>query len=127
MGILFGILLIALAGQKVLETTRGGDRDRSGAAILAVAVALMVIGYIGLFFGRLIKAGVARQREFLADASAVQFTRQAGGIAGALKKIGALEQGSKLEAKKAEEVSHMLFGDGIGYSALFATHPPLVD
>jgi Zn-dependent protease with chaperone function len=127
MGILFGILLIALAGQKVLENTRGGDRDRGAGAILGVAIALMVIGYIGLFFGRLIKAGVSRQREFLADASAVQFTRQPTGIAGALKKIGGLAEGSHLAAAKAEEVSHMLFGDGVGYSALFATHPPLVE
>jgi len=124
MGTLFGILLIALAGQKVIENARGSSKD--GWPIFAAALALMIIGYVGLFFGRLIKAGVSRQREFLADASAVQFTRQASGIAGALKKIGALQAGSKLEAKEAaEETSHMLFGDGIGYSALFATHPPL--
>jgi Zn-dependent protease with chaperone function len=124
MGTLFGILLIALAGQKVIENARGSSKD--GWPIFAIALSLMIIGYVGLFFGRLIKAGVSRQREFLADASAVQFTRQASGIAGALKKIGALEVGSKLEAKEsAEEVSHMLFGDGVGYSQLFATHPPL--
>jgi len=127
MGTLFGILLIALAGQKVLENFRGGGRDGKAGAIVAVAIALMVIGYIGLFFGRLIKAGVSRQREFLADASAVQFTRQASGISGALKKIAALEVGSKLTTSGTEEVSHMLFGDGCGLSGMFATHPTLPD
>jgi Zn-dependent protease with chaperone function len=123
MGTLFGILLIALAGQKVLQNMRGDSKDSW--PILLAALALMLIGYVGLFFGRLIKAGVSREREFLADASAVQFTRQATGIAGALKKIGVLEGGSKLSVSKAEEVSHMLFGDGVGLSAMFATHPPL--
>jgi len=127
MGILFGILLIALAGQKVLENTRGGDRDRGAGAILAVALGLMIVGYIGLFFGRLVKAGVSRQREFLADASAVQFTRQPLGIAGALKKIAALPEGSLIAKDRGEEVSHMLFGDGVGFSGLFATHPPLLE
>ena len=86
----------------------------------------MIVGYVGLFFGRMIKAGVSRSRERLADASAVQFTRQTAGLAGALKKIGGLREGSKLsERGDAEEVSHMLFGDGVGFSWLFATHPPL--
>src|SRR5690606_16575008 len=75
---------------------------------------------------RLIKAGVSRQREYLADASAVQFTRQTSGIAGALKKIAGIQEGSKLQTADGEEVSHMLFGDGVGYSSLFATHPPLL-
>jgi Zn-dependent protease with chaperone function len=126
MGVLFGILVLGIIGREFLLNTRGGRGKGSGGIVL-VALAVMVIGYIGLFFGRLIKAGVSRQREFLADASAVQFTRQPGGIAGALKKIGALAEGSKLASSDAEEVSHMLFGDGVGYSALFATHPPLVE
>ena len=88
----------------------------------------MIVGYIGLFFGRMIKAGVSRTRESLADASAVQFTRQTQGLAGALKKIAGLAEGSKLNDRAdAEEVSHMLFGDGIGFSGLFATHPPLLE
>jgi hypothetical protein len=87
----------------------------------------MAFGYLGLFFGRMIKAGVSRSREMLADASAVQFTRQTAGLAGALKKIGGVGDGAKLEhAGDAEEVSHMLFGDGVGLSGLFATHPPLL-
>jgi Zn-dependent protease with chaperone function len=125
MGVLFGLMLIGLAGREFLLNARGGSGGRDGAAIFLIALAVMIIGYLGLFFARLIKAGVSRQREFLADASAVQFTRQTVGIAGALKKIAAFPSGSKLETADAEEVSHMLFGDGVGYSALMATHPPL--
>jgi Zn-dependent protease with chaperone function len=123
MGVLFGILVIGIAGRKLIQNT-GRSRDSGG--IVAFGVAILVIGYIGVFFGRLIKAGISRQREYLADASAVQFTRQTLGIGGALKKIGGLSEGSKLASAETEEVAHMLFGDGVGYSALFATHPPLL-
>ncbi len=126
MGVLFGILVIGLAARFVLQNARG-SRDSKVGALIAAAFFIMLIGYIGLFFGRLIKSGVSRQREFLADASAVQFTRQNLGIAGALKKIGGLAQGSRLVHARAEEVSHMLFGDGVGYSRLMSTHPPLAD
>jgi Zn-dependent protease with chaperone function len=122
MGVLFGILVIGILGRKVVEGT-GRSRDSGGA--VAFGLAICAVGYIGVFFGRLIKAGISRQREYLADASAVQFTRQTLGISGALKKIGGLAEGSKLANSGTEEVAHMLFGDGVGYSALFATHPPL--
>jgi Zn-dependent protease with chaperone function len=127
MGVLFGILVLGIAGRKVLMHTRGGRDSKGVAGILAVALALVVIGYVGVFFGRLIKAGVSRQREYLADASAVQFTRQTEGLAGALKKIAGVAEGSRLVAADTEEVSHMLFGDGVGYSALMATHPSLLE
>jgi Zn-dependent protease with chaperone function len=126
MGVLFGILVIGVIAREFLFRSRIGSNRNAGAIVL-VALVVMIVGYVGLFFGRLIKAGISRQREFLADASAVQFTRQNLGIAGALKKIGALAEGSKFTAANGEEVSHMLFGDGVGYSAFFATHPPLVD
>ena len=128
-GLLFGIVMLALIGRKVLLYGRLGGRDNRGAAaVLIAALAAMAVGYIGLFFGRMIKAGVSRTRERLADASAVQFTRQTTGLAGALKKIGGLQEGSTLtNPGDAEEVSHMLFGDGVGFSGLFATHPPLAD
>ena len=128
MGVLFGILMIGLIGRKILQHGRFGGRNKGAGAILVAALIAMVVGYVGLFFGRMIKAGVSRQREQLADASAVQFTRQTTGLAGALKKIGGIEEGSRLnERDDAEEVSHMLFGDGVGFSGLFATHPPLIE
>ena len=127
-GVLFGILMIGLIGSKILEHGRFGGRGKNVGAILVAALVAMIIGYIGLFFGRMIKAGVSRTREKLADASAVQFTRQTRGLSGALKKIGGLHDGSRLNQRSdAEEVSHMLFGDGIGFSGLFATHPPLLE
>ncbi len=126
MGLIFGILVLAVVSQKVLQFGGRGDSRRGGAAILLAALGVMIVGYIGVFFGRLIKASVSRQREYLADASAVQFTRQSAGIAGALKKLAGVDAGSKLQQVHGEEVAHMLFGDGVGYGALFATHPPLV-
>jgi Zn-dependent protease with chaperone function len=127
MGILFGILMLAIIGRKVLQFGGRGRDSKGAAAILLAALVAMVVGYVGLFFARMIKAGVSRSRESLADASAVQFTRQTQGLAGALKKIAGLEAGSRLNDRAdAEEASHMLFGDGIGFSGLFATHPPLL-
>jgi len=132
MGVLFGILVIGLIGRAVLNSARYGasrsdsSRRDNTAAIYLAGLGLFLIGYIGVFFGQLIKAAVSRQREFLADASAVQFTRQTQGIAGALKKIAAAQQGSKLQTADAEEVSHMLFATGLSFSSLWATHPPLV-
>jgi Zn-dependent protease with chaperone function len=125
MGALFGILLLALIGRRVLIHSHfaRSSRDRNGAAVVMVAFGLMAVGYIGLFFGRWIKAAVSRQREYLADASAVQFTRDPDSIGGALKKIAVYSKGSHLDAD-SEEISHMLFGDG-RRMRLFSTHPPL--
>ena len=126
MGVLFGILMISLIGRKVLYL--GGSRDRNAAAVMVAALVALVVGSIGMFFGRMIKASVSRSRERLADASAVQFTRQTSGLAGALKKIAGLSDGSRLSDRAdAEEASHMLFGDGVGFSGLFATHPPILE
>jgi hypothetical protein len=123
MGALFGILLLALIGRRVLMHARFGRNSRNGAAVMLIAAGLMVVGYVGQFFGRWIKAAVSRQREYLADASAVQFTRDPGGIGGALKKIAVYSDGSYLETD-TEEVGHMLFGDG-QRMMWFSTHPPL--
>jgi Zn-dependent protease with chaperone function len=126
-GVLFGILMLSVIGRKVLQYGGRGRNSRGAGAVLVAALIAMVVGSIGLFFARMIKAGVSRRREWLADASAVQFTRQAQGLSGALKKIGGLQAGSKLHDRgNTEEVSHMLFGDGIGFHGLFATHPPLL-
>ncbi|HEX6076461.1 MAG TPA: M48 family metallopeptidase [Micromonosporaceae bacterium] len=123
MGLLFGILALAVVGRLMLYSTRGSRKN--AAPIALVGIAALVAGYVGVFFGRLIKAAVSRQREYLADASAVQYTRQTSGITGALKKIAGLPGGSRLASGKVEDVSHMLFGDGLKLSSWFATHPPL--
>jgi Zn-dependent protease with chaperone function len=128
MGALFGILVLAVIGRRILMHSRfvgRSSRNKNGAAVMAIAFGLMSVGYIGLFFGRWIKAAVSRQREYLADASAVQFTRNPGGIGGALKKIAIYSDASYLNVD-TEEISHMLFGDGRKMS-LFSTHPPLTD
>jgi Zn-dependent protease with chaperone function len=136
MGLLFGILVIAIIGRgmlRIMSFGRGGrgrgGRGGGGIAALVVAGALVtLIGYAGLFCARLIKAAVSRQREYLADSASVQFTRNPDGIAGALKKIGGFVFGSQVKARRAEEASHFFFSDAVSYSLFsgwFATHPPL--
>jgi Zn-dependent protease with chaperone function len=121
MGIVFGILCLAVIG-RVLIFSRGG-RDKN--PLMFLGFALIVIGAIGVFFGRLIQAALSRQREFLADASSVQFTRNPAGLSGALQKIGSA--GSQVESAHAGEASHMFFGNGLGkpFLGVLATHPPL--
>ena len=133
MGVLHGILLLGIIGYYILRSIRYTKSSRSQkggnavVAILGLGIGLMVIGYIGTFFGQWIKAIVSRQREYLADASAVQFTRNKDSIAGALKKIGGSGAGSVLNAATAPEYSHAYFANGVGsyWQSLFATHPPL--
>ncbi len=129
--VLHGILLLGLIGGFLLRSSgrsrSRSSRDNSVAVVLAVGASLWLLGYAGTFFGNLIKAAVSRQREFLADASAVQFTRNPDGIAGALKKIGGNLYGSQLQAGHAAEFSHMYFAAGVSQAleGLLATHPPL--
>ena len=136
MGILHGILVIALIGGWVLYSMRysaigGRSSRREGGgiaiAILLFGVALLAVGWIGRFFGRMIKSGVSRQREFLADSAGVQFTRNPSGLAGALKKIGGRPHGSLLQSRNAEQASHLFFANGLrgALSGLLASHPPL--
>jgi Zn-dependent protease with chaperone function len=129
MGFGFGILVLALVGRSVLRASGRGmristRRGKGSAAPLMIGLALVVIGGIGVVLSRLIKAAVSRRREALADASAVQFTREPLALAGALKKIGGFTP--YIEHTETEEVSHMLFGSaGKSFRGLFATHPPL--
>jgi len=131
MGVLNGILILGIIGYYLLYSSsfsrRGRGSDKGAAGIMALAIGLMVIGFAGTFFGGLIKAAVSRQREYLADASAVQFTRNPDGIAGALKRIGGLASGSIVENPGAAEVSHAFFAQGVSgfMQGLAATHPPL--
>jgi Zn-dependent protease with chaperone function len=128
MGVLAGIVFIGAIGEFALRGAgRTGGRREGAAAVFAAGLALFIIGYTGLFFARLIKAAVARQREFLADASAVQYTRNPDGIAGALDQIRASTRGTRIGNRYAEDMSHMYFGESVKLrlQSLFATHPPL--
>jgi Zn-dependent protease with chaperone function len=133
MGLLNGILFLALLGgvlmRLALTSRPRSSNDKNGGSIVAALIAgglvLYIVGWIGVFFGKLIKAAVSRQREFLADASAVQYTRNPSGLAGALSKIAS--HSSRLEHPKTQEASHMFFGNGMAeaWLGLFATHPPI--
>ena len=125
MGIIFGIMCLAVIGRQLLNARSGDSRDRNALPLLGIV--LLILGWVGVFFGQLIQAAVSRQREFLADASAVQFTRNPDGLSGALQKIGAAHHGSQIENEHAAEASHMFFGNAMKSSLFnaFATHPPL--
>jgi len=128
MGVLAGILLIGQIGRFLLRSGgRSRGNNKGGGQIIIVGIVLFIIGYIGLFFGSVIKAAISRQREFLADASSVQFTRNPDGIAGALWTIKDYISGSVLQNAHAEDISHFCFSDAIGtkFTSLMATHPPL--
>ncbi|MDR1647675.1 MAG: M48 family metallopeptidase [Zoogloeaceae bacterium] len=127
-GVLFGILFLTSIGRALL---RGKSRGRSSSKAQGVAILLgmilVVVGSIGVFFGKIIKAAISREREYLADAFSVQFTRNPNGLAGALRMMGGF--GTRLEHPRAEEASHLFFGEGVRrfplFSGLFATHPPI--
>lgn len=128
-----GILFIGHIGYYLLRASRGSQlvrtsrkRDDGAGALFLLGFGLVIIGYLGSFFGNLIKAAVSRQREYLADASAVQFSRNPRGIAGALKRIGGYQAGTRITHGNADEVSHLFFAEAISrWAAIFATHPPL--
>lgn len=125
-GLLFGILLLAVVGRGLLRGQMV-RRRRGNSKGLFLGLALIVLGYVGVFFGKLIKAAVSRQREFLADAAAVEFTRNPRGIGGALRKIAESQAGSRIQDHHAEELSHLFFADGVGgaLARSMATHPPI--
>src|SRR6185503_3058871 len=126
-GILAGIVFIGSIGEFIMRNVRGGSDNRGALPIFLGGLALLLIGYIGLFFARLIKAAVSRQREFLADASSVQFTRNPDGIAGALDQIRVSGAGTLIQGRYAEEMSHMFFGQSVKMqlAGLLQTHPAL--
>ena len=126
-GIIFGLLCIATIGRVLLSARSRSSRDNN--ALPLIGLGLVLLGAIGVFFGRLIQAAVSRQREFLADASSVQFTRNPAGLSGALQKIGQYSFGSRLESEHAPDLCHMFFGNGLGepFFGLLATHPPIPD
>ena len=132
-GVVNGILVLAIIGYYILRSmsyVSSRDSKEGGAQMgfLVLGLVLVVLGYLGVLLGNLIKSAISRQREFLADFSSVQFTRNPGSLAGALKKIGGISSGSRIRDAHASEISHMFFGDALAGSFfnLFATHPPLV-
>jgi Zn-dependent protease with chaperone function len=125
MGVLFGIFALIVVGRFMVRVggVSRGRKGKGNAGVILIGLALMLVGAIGYFFGLIIQAAVSRQREFLADASSVQFTRDPEAIGGALLKIARI--GSSVEAPSAAEVSHMLFGARARLASIFATHPPI--
>ena len=132
--ILHGVLAISYIGYAMIRgsttsrySSRRNSSSSSGGNIVFLGLGLIAIGYIGSFFGNMIKASVSRQREYLADSTAVKFTRDPSSIAGALKKIAALQTGSNITNPKAKEMSHMFFSNAFSsfFGSLMATHPPL--
>ncbi|TVQ24691.1 MAG: peptidase M48, partial [Leptolyngbya sp. DLM2.Bin15] len=146
-GVLHGILLIYLAGRMmysrgmigIAALLHGAHRQSSRSSPSSsqsrrvsrshwLGLGLMAVGGLGLICGRLIKSAISRQREFLADASSVQFTRNPSGLSGALRKIGGYKAGSSIQVVGVEEASHLFFGEALKlafWQGIFATHPPL--
>ncbi len=133
LGLLYGVVFIGQAGRFLVRSATYGAirvaRDRQQIAVpqLVVGTVLALIGYIGLLAAWMIKAAISREREYLADAASVQFTRNPNGIAGALDSTAALHLGTLVWNRRAEEVSHMFFGQGVAnwLGPAFATHPPI--
>ena len=130
---LAGLILVGQIGRFLVDTSfyrsAYSNKESGGVAILSFigGLSLIVMGYIGVLVGRMIKAGVSRQREFLADASSVQFTRNPDAIAGALYAIKESVEGSQLHHKHAEDMSHFCFGESVALNQALATHPPLLE
>lgn len=122
-GILHGILLLGYIGYYVLRSSPVSRKNTM--PLMGLGFGLIVIGFGGNFFGNLIKSSVSRQREYLADSSAVQFTRSKDGITNALYKISNI--GSNLDSPLAPQMSHAYFSNGASsfIGSMFATHPPI--
>lgn len=136
-GLIHGILVIALVGYYLMRSLGhirpSSSNRKEGGGLLAILLALLVasitmivVGYIGVFIGNIIKSAVSRQREYLADASSVQFTRNPQGLADALAKIGGLKKKARIDDPHAQEISHMFFANALR-SHMFSTHPPVTD
>jgi hypothetical protein len=124
-GMVFGLQMVSNLGRTMMEPDEQGRRG-PGALI---GLALVAAGSIGWLAGRLLKAGVSRQREYLADAYAVQFTREPSGIGDALRKIDSqLRRGQRLQHVNAEVVSHLLLSsDTLLKAGALATHPSIAE
>lgn len=133
-GILHGILLLGIIGYFLMRIafrthyrSRRDDDGKLRAVIIVLGISLVVIGYVGLFFGRVIKARISRQRKWLSDAATVQFTRNPDSLASLLRKIDELPEHGHLTCPNAEEASHLYFANGIRTAGIYATHPPIAE
>jgi Zn-dependent protease with chaperone function len=128
-GVLHGIMVLGIIGYHLLRGGAYSRRSKDSGGIVFLGLGLVVVGFVGTFFGNLIKAAVSRQREYLADASAVQFTRNPDGIGQALMQIARNQERSYLKNPNSAEISHALFEEGqvSALSRMYATHPPLND
>jgi Zn-dependent protease with chaperone function len=131
MAMVYGLVALYVLGRGLLGSMafrRRRSNARAGAPLLLIGLALFALGLLGALFGRLLQSAVSRRREYLADATAVEFTRNPVGLANALKKIGAIQAGSRVHNTHAEEARHMFFAQAsASVAGLFATHPPLAD
>jgi Zn-dependent protease with chaperone function len=132
LGVLYGIVVISSVGRLIMHMT-SGSRHRSTkkeggiAQLFVVGAVLWLFGSLGVLVARLIQAAVSQQREYLADASAVQFTRNPLGIAGALAQIASAS--SALASPSAKDSSHMLISSpsSSSFAGLLSSHPPLFE
>ncbi len=135
-----GLVVLTAIGRFILELvgdisrvrSRSSNKERAGVALVAGAIALffLTFGLLGRLVSTLMKAAVSREREFLADATAVQLTRNPDGLAGALKKIGGAVNGSNIRGRNAEALSHFFLANwnqGSFLQRLYSTHPPLME
>ena len=113
LGWLSGLLGIFVAGRLLIRLGLKADDIRALVAALLVGGALCAVGYLGVLLGRMIQAAVSRQREFLADASAVQYTRNPDGIGGALRRIGGWDEGTLIGHPNGETLSYLCFGAAV--------------
>lgn len=116
-----GYIFFRLAG-----SVRGKNSAPIALGMILTGVVVLLIGSGGILFAKVIQAAVSREREYLADASAVQFTRNPLGLGSALKKIAGFS-GARREASEAElEAQHLFFASSGGFlESLFSTHPPI--
>ena len=129
LAMLAGILMISSLGHLLIRGESRSYSNKKSGGLVVLGFLFLLIGYIGVFFGRLIKAAVSRQREYLADAASVQFTRNPEGIASALNKIREVSAGSYMKSAYAEDMSHMCFAQAFSMLVTnwMATHPPLME
>ena len=130
-GLLAGIACFGEWGEALVLEAAGSARtqsreERGGGVLFAMfGAAIAFVGFPGLFAAEAFKAAISRQRELLADAASVQFTRNPDAIAGALDSISFLRAGTTLRAAHAVELSHMFFAPAVGRWWTFPSHPPI--